>query len=109
MYRTIADKGFWEFDFIIMQTLSDILPLFCTLTWPSHRVSENQELEGRVNYHVHPDIHLSVSTSHRVGPTHGQRKALTRVPIEFMLGCNETTTILYTARTKKKRRKRSLI
>ena len=45
MYRTIAKKGFLEFDSIIMQNLSDILPLFCTPTWPSHHVSENQELK----------------------------------------------------------------
>jgi len=31
-----------------MQNLSDILPLFCTPTWPSHHVSENQEYEGLV-------------------------------------------------------------
>ena len=42
-YRTIAKKVFWEFDFIVTQNLSDILPLFCTPTWPSHHVSENQE------------------------------------------------------------------
>ena len=44
MYGTIAKKVIWEFDSIIMQNLSDILPLFCTPTWPSHHVSENQEL-----------------------------------------------------------------
>ena len=44
MYRTIAEIVFWEFDSIIMQNLSNILPLFCTPTWPSHHVSENQEL-----------------------------------------------------------------
>ena len=43
MYRTITKKIFWEFDSIIMQNLSDILPLFCTPTWPSYHVSENQE------------------------------------------------------------------
>ena len=43
MYRTIAKKGFWEFDSIIMQNLSVILLMFCTPTWPSHHVSENQE------------------------------------------------------------------
>ena len=43
VYRTIAQKLFWEFDYIIMQNLSDILPLFCTPTWPSYHVSENQE------------------------------------------------------------------
>ena len=43
MYRTIAKKVFWEFDSIIMQNL----PLFCTLTWRSHHVSENQELMSK--------------------------------------------------------------
>ena len=40
VYRTITKKVFWA---IIMQNLSDILPLFCTPTWPSHHVRENQE------------------------------------------------------------------
>ena len=44
VYGTIAKKVFWEFDSIIMQNLSDILPLFCISTWPSHHVGENQEL-----------------------------------------------------------------
>ena len=35
-------KVFWEFESIIMQNLSDILPLFGTPTWPSHHVNENQ-------------------------------------------------------------------
>ena len=43
VYRTIVKKVFWKFDSIIMQNLSDILPLFCTPTWLSHHVSENQE------------------------------------------------------------------
>ena len=43
MYRTIAKKVFREFDYIIMQNLSDMLPLFSTPTWPSHDVCENQE------------------------------------------------------------------
>jgi len=30
VYITIANKFFWEFDSIIMQTLSEILPLFYT-------------------------------------------------------------------------------
>ena len=38
MYRTIAKNVSWEFDSIIMQNLSDILPLFCTPTWPSHHI-----------------------------------------------------------------------
>ena len=36
--RTIAKKVLWEFDDIIMQNVSDILPLFCTPTWLSHHV-----------------------------------------------------------------------
>ena len=28
--RTIGEKVFWDLDSIIMQNLSDILPLFCT-------------------------------------------------------------------------------
>ena len=44
VYRAIAKKVFWEFDSIIMQNLSESLPLFCTPRWPSHHVSENQEL-----------------------------------------------------------------
>ena len=47
-YRTIVKKVFWEFDSIIMQNLSDILPSFCTPTWPSHHVSENQEYIQRL-------------------------------------------------------------
>ena len=43
VYRTIAQKVFREFDSIIMPNLRDILPLFCTPTWPSYHVSENQE------------------------------------------------------------------
>jgi len=45
VYRTISKKVFWEFSAIFMQNLSDILPLFCTPTCPSHHVSENQELK----------------------------------------------------------------
>ena len=45
VYRTIVKKGFFlGFDSIIMRNLSDILPLICTPIWPSHYVSENQEL-----------------------------------------------------------------
>ena len=40
VYRTKTRKFFWEFDSIIMQNLSDILPLFCTPTWSSHHVGE---------------------------------------------------------------------
>jgi len=60
VYRTIAKKVFWEFDSIIMQNLSDILPLFCTPTWPSHHVSENQE------YHCFT-LNTYGHCSHKVG------------------------------------------
>ena len=43
VYRTIVKKVFWEFDSIIVQNVSDILPLFCTPTRSSHLVSKNQE------------------------------------------------------------------
>ena len=43
VYRTIAKKFFWEFDSIVMQNLSDILPSFCTPTRSSHHAGENQE------------------------------------------------------------------
>ena len=55
VYRTIAQRFFWELDSVIMQNLSDILPLFCTPTWPSHHVSENQEL-------TMPDLTNSISS-----------------------------------------------
>ena len=42
VYSTITKKVFWEFDSIIMQNLSDILPLFCPPTWTYH-VSEKQQ------------------------------------------------------------------
>ena len=48
VYRTIAKRIFWQFDSIIIQSLTDILPLFCTPTWLSHYVSENQELRALV-------------------------------------------------------------
>ena len=60
VYRTIAKKVFWEFDSIIMQNLSDILPLFCTPTWPSHHVSENQELMPEVQEPTNHDTTLKL-------------------------------------------------
>ena len=65
MYRTIAKKAVWDFDSIIMQNLSDILPLFCTPTWPSHHVSENQEYsmlccKGTFLSELPPDIRSSL-------------------------------------------------
>ena len=47
MYRTVAKKVFWEFDSVIMQNLSDILPMFSTPTWPSYHETEKQELNCR--------------------------------------------------------------
>ena len=43
VYRTMVKEVFWEFGSIIMQKLSDILPLFCTPTCPPHHVSATQE------------------------------------------------------------------
>ena len=40
VYRTIAKKVFWEFAYLIMQNLSDILSLFCTPIWSSHHEGE---------------------------------------------------------------------
>ena len=51
-YRTIAKKVFWEFYSIIVQNLSDILSLFCTPTWPSNHVSENQEFLKSLKYYI---------------------------------------------------------
>ena len=53
VYGTITKKFFWEFDSIIMQNLGDILPLFCTPTWPSHHVSENQEYNKKGERTLH--------------------------------------------------------
>ena len=39
--------AFSEFDSNIMQNLSNILPLFCAPTWPSHHLSKNQEYRFR--------------------------------------------------------------
>ena len=44
VYRTMVKEVFWEFGSIIMQNLSDILPMFCTPTCPPHHVSATQEL-----------------------------------------------------------------
>ena len=57
VYRTTAKKVVWEFDSIIMQSLSDILPLFCTPTWQTHHVSEIQELSNQVKSDLN-NVHL---------------------------------------------------
>ena len=44
VYRTIANEVFWEFDFIIMRNLRDILLLFWTPICPPYHVSATQEL-----------------------------------------------------------------
>ena len=52
-----------------MQNLSDILPLFCTPTWPSHHVSENQEYVYidayfcLAEFGLRPSYGLKISTS----------------------------------------------
>ena len=55
-------KSFWEFDSIIMQNLSDILPLFCTQTWSSHHISENQEYHFRLK-HLYIHLRNNLDTS----------------------------------------------
>jgi len=43
VYRTKVKKVICAFDAIFVQNLSDILPLFCTPIWLSHRGNGNQE------------------------------------------------------------------
>ena len=71
MYRTIAKKVFWEFDSIIKQNLSDILPLFCTPKWPSHHVSGNQEysLASSTWYFTSELIVIAVGEAEETQPT----------------------------------------
>ena len=64
MYRTMVTEVFWEFDSIIMQNLSDILPLFCTPTCPSHHVSATQELY-KIN-RLHVATHLVSNRSQKM-------------------------------------------
>ena len=44
-------KSSGNFDSSIMQNMNDILPLFCTQTWPFHHVSEN---------HCRPIVHVEL-------------------------------------------------
>ena len=61
MYRTMVKEVFWEFGSIIMQNLSDILPLFCIPTCPPHHVSETQEYicvifnQSLISHGIFPD------------------------------------------------------
>ena len=56
LYRTTAQKVLWKFDSVIMQNLSDILPLFCTPTCPPHHVSATQELSVCRNYYTYQQV-----------------------------------------------------
>ena len=40
VHRTTEKKVFWEFDSIIMQSMSHDLLFFCAPTWPSHHMIE---------------------------------------------------------------------
>ena len=62
VYRTMRKNSFWKFDSIIMQNLSDILPLFCTSTWSSHHVSEKQEYHFR-RKHLYMHLRNNLDTS----------------------------------------------
>ena len=71
VYRTMVKEVFWGFDSIIMQNLSDILPLFCTPTCPPHHVSATQEYALHVTVACKPILGKTVSqigTANDPGP-----------------------------------------
>ena len=59
VYRTIAEKVFWDFDSIIVQKLRDILPLFCTprIIWLKYKLPPLY-LWGLTTYQLNPKIVL---------------------------------------------------
>ena len=70
VYRTITKKIFWEFDSIIMQNLSDILPLFCTPACPSYHVKslilkaeENLKFDVAAFYRMNVEFSLESANS----------------------------------------------
>ena len=74
MYRATAKKVFWEFDSIIVQNLSDILPMFCAPTCRPHHVSATQELGTKLSFHlpssqllIAPTVEQCAAQSHRAG------------------------------------------
>ena len=62
--RTIAKKVLREFDHIIMQNLSDILPLFCTPTWPSHHACDDPEYPTNYNRRKLRDQPIRISSNY---------------------------------------------
>ena len=64
VWRTVAIKVFREFDYIIMQNLSDILLLFCTPTWPSHHECENPEYPTNCNRRKLRDQPIRISSNY---------------------------------------------
>ena len=81
MYRTIAKRVFWEFDSIIMQNISDILALFCTPTWQSHHMSENQELTSLAcTFCFHDTDHVMPSDEFFIIYKHAAARAENGIP-----------------------------
>ena len=62
--RTIAKKVLRELDYIIMQNLSDILPLFCTPMWPSHYVCDDPEYPTNYNRRKLRDQPIRISSNY---------------------------------------------
>ena len=64
VWRTILIKVLREFEYTIMQNLSDILPLFCTPTWPSHHQCENPEYPTNYNRRKLRDQPIRISSNY---------------------------------------------
>ena len=60
-----SEKVYWECQSIIMQNLSDVLPLFWTPNWPSHHVSENRELDSWSKQYVERRAHDKKKTERK--------------------------------------------
>ena len=64
VWRTILIKVLREFDYTIMQNLSDIFPLFSTPTWPSHHECENPECPTNYNRRKLCDQPIRISSNY---------------------------------------------
>lgn len=60
-----SEMVFWECQSIIMQNLSDVLPLFFTPNWSSHHVSEKQELDSWRKQYVERRTHDKEKTERK--------------------------------------------
>ena len=68
-----SEKVFWKFDSIFMQNLWGHFLLFCTPTWPSHHVNENQELQNEQKELI---VDCTLRHGGHVGRTEKKRKSL---------------------------------